>query len=189
MKYLIFCILFLNFSVKLSAMPVPQLGPLEIITLPHPTLYEVAIELPLDLVNTNSMQKYLDDMIATMKSAGGVGLAAPQVNRSERFFVIKPTMFGKAEVFINPTLEYISQAGTKTSTEGCLSIPNKSYKVERYKEIHVTYYDRYGKFIAEKATGFRAIVIQHEYDHLNGILISDIFASEFFDSSEVAPLM
>jgi len=114
-------------------------------------------------------------MIKTMKSAGGVGLAAPQINVSKRLFVMKPSSFKKAEAIINPIIEYIEEAGKKNSTESCLSIPGKSFTVERYKRLHMRYQNRDGVHKAESAKGFRAIVIQHEYDHLNGNMISDIF--------------
>ncbi|MFT6633371.1 MAG: peptide deformylase [Bacteriovoracaceae bacterium] len=92
---------------------------------------------------------------------------------------MKPSIFKKAEAIINPVVEYIDGAGTKTSTEGCLSIPGKQFKVERYRELNLSYYTRDGEFVSEHATGFRAIVAQHEYDHLNGILIADFFFPNF----------
>jgi len=149
--------------------------PLEIILIGHPTLLLQAEELNELEVQDEKFQTFIDDMMITMKKAGGVGLAGPQVNISKRIFVIKPSSFKKAEVFINPVVEYIDEKGKKMSTEGCLSIPGKQFKVERYKEINIRYENRFGKVISEKAKGFRAIVIQHEYDHLNGVLISDIF--------------
>ena len=60
----------------------------------------------------------------------------------------------------------------------------KNLYVERYKKIHLTYYNRSGEYVTERATGFRAIVAQHEYDHLNGILISDFFLPIFVDLSQ-----
>ena len=105
---------------------------------------------------------------------------------------MKPKTFGKPEAVINPTIEYIESAGTKNSNEGCLSIPGRNFTVKRYKKINVTYFNRFGEYIAEQAKGFRAIVFQHEYDHLNGIMISDFFSRELIISDEVdqtAPLM
>ncbi len=154
-------------------------APLDIITVGHPTLTMIAKEVTDDEILSSSFQVLIDDMILTMKKANGVGLAAPQVNVSKRFFVMKPSLFKKAEVVINPVLEYLTQYGKKKSTESCLSIPGKSYKVSRYKKLNVTYKDRNGKRVSERASGFRAIVIQHEYDHLNGNLISDIFLKSF----------
>ena len=154
-------------------------APLEIITVGHPTLYLQAEEVELLEIEEVAFQELIDNMIETMKKAGGVGLAAPQVNVSKRLFVMKPSFFKKAEVIINPIVEYLPLAGTKESTEGCLSIPGKSFKVERYKELNLTYFNCSGVQKREKAKGFRAIVIQHEYDHLNGTLISDIFLKSF----------
>ena len=153
-------------------------GPLEIITIGHPTLTMVAQEVSLEEIKTQEFQSFLDDMLKTMRKAGGVGLAAPQVNISKRIFVIKPSLFKKAQFIINPVIDYNEELGKKASKEGCLSIPGKSFTVDRYKEINVTYYDRKANYKAEKATGFRAIVMQHEFDHLNGIMISDFFNLE-----------
>lgn len=154
-------------------------APLEIITIGHPTLTMVAQELPDIEILSDDTQTLIDDMILTMKKAGGVGLAAPQVNVSKRLFVMKPSLFKKAEAIINPVLEYLEEYGRKSSTEGCLSIPGKSFKVSRYKKLNIRYQDREGHHHHERATGFRAVVIQHEYDHLNGNLISDIFTKSF----------
>ena len=158
--------------------------PLEIIKIGHPTLTMIADEIPLIDIKTEETQTLIDDMMVTMKKAGGVGLATPQVNRSLRLFVMTPKSFGQAEAVINPTIEYLSEAGKKDSNEGCLSIPGKNFTVERYKKINVTYFNRKGEYIAEQAKGFRAIVFQHEYDHLNGIMISDFFSREIFISNE-----
>lgn len=154
-------------------------APLEIITIGHPTLYLQAEIVDDHEIESPEFQELIDNMIVTMKKAGGVGLAAPQVNVSKRMFVMKPSFFKKAEAIINPTVEYLEDAGIKSSREGCLSIPGKSFEVERYKELHLTYLDRKGVQKSEKAEGFRAIVIQHEYDHLNGTLISDLFLKSF----------
>jgi len=167
-------------------------APLEIITIGHPTLRLVAKEVELDEIQDGEFQAFADDMIEKMRQAGGVGLAAPQVNVSKRMFVMKPSGLKSAEVVINPTVEYLSDKGTKQSREGCLSIPGKTFKVKRFKEIHLSYYNRHGDHLTEQAKGFRAIVIQHEYDHLNGTMISDFF-TEMFDVKNdfefVYPLM
>lgn len=154
-------------------------APLRIITIGHPTLYLQAEEVDHQEIESAKFQELIDKMIITMKKAGGVGLAAPQVNVSKRMFVMKPSIFKKAEAIINPTIEYLEQAGTKNSTEACLSIPGKSFKVQRYKQLHMSYLNRVGEQKRERAKGFRAIVIQHEYDHLNGTLISDLFLQSF----------
>lgn len=185
MKILTLITLFLSSSLLAHTLNYYPGGPLEIIKIGHPTLTMVAEEIPLAQIKTESVQELIDDMIETMKRAGGVGLAAPQVNVSKRLFVIKPSFFKRPEAVINPVVDYDDQAGTKLSTEGCLSIPGRNFRVERYKKINVSYYNRHGDYVAEQASGFRAIVFQHEYDHLNGLLISDFFAEEFISSDKV----
>lgn len=171
MKYLILFIA--SFTVHAHTLHYYPNGPLEIIKIGHPTLTMVAKEIPLADIQTSDMQNLIEDMIQTMEKAGGVGLAAPQVNVSKRLFVIKPSFLKKAEALINPKIEYLNAAGMKDSTEGCLSIPGKQYTVKRYKKININYYNRYGEYQTEQAKGFRAIVMQHEYDHLNGLLIAN----------------
>lgn len=186
MPSIITIILFtLSFGVNAHRINYYPGGPLEIIKIGHPTLTMVAQEIPLDEINGQNIQKLIDDMIKTMQKAGGVGLAAPQVNVSKRLFVMKPKLFKKAEAVINPVVAYDEAHGTNLSTEGCLSIPGKNFKVKRYNKINVAYYNSRGEYITEMAEGFRAIVFQHEYDHLNGILIADFFTEEFFSSELV----
>lgn len=147
---------------------------LEIIKLGHPTLRATAQEVDLSALQDPKFQKLIDDMISTMGEAGGVGLAAPQVNQSLRMFVMKSWPGVPLTVVINPKVEYLDEAGMKDSTEGCLSIPGRSLKVKRYKKIHISYFDRKGEYISKELTGFGAIIAQHEYDHLNGVLIVDL---------------
>jgi peptide deformylase len=71
-------------------------------------------------------------------------------------------------------MEYIEREGKKKSTEGCLSIPGRSLTVNRFKKIHLSYFTRNGEYITEEVGGFKAIISQHEYDHLNGVLIVDL---------------
>ena len=118
-------------------------------------------------------QKLIDDMIYTMGKAGGVGLAAPQVNQSVRMFVMR-SLGVPLTVVINPKIEYLEEFGKQKSTEGCLSIPGKNVTVRRYKKIHMSYFDRKGEYISRELSGFGAIISQHEYDHLNGTLIVDL---------------
>lgn len=166
---------------------------LPIIQLGHPTLRQTAKELTAADFSNPNFQAFIDDMIYTMGVAGGVGLAAPQVNQSFRLFVMKSFPGVPLTVVINPVVEYIEEAGTKSSTEGCLSIPGRSLTVKRFKEINISYYDRTGKHIAKRLTGFGAIIAQHEYDHLNGVLIVDLVEQMFselnFEEYFKAPLM
>ncbi len=152
---------------------------LDIITIGHPTLRAQARELELKDLEEKNFQIFVDDMIFTMKKAGGVGLAAPQVNQSVRMFVMKSGLSVPLTVVINPVIEYIEEDGKVDSIEGCLSIPGQTLKVKRYKRIRMNYFDRYGKHISEEVKGFKAIISQHEYDHLNGVLIVDLIQQMF----------
>ena len=147
---------------------------LEIIKIGDPILRATAREVSHAEIMTPEFQKLLDDMIYTMRKSFGVGLAAPQINRSIRVFVMKSFPKVPLTVVINPKIEYIEYEGTKLSNEGCLSIPGKQMKVKRFKKIHITYYDRKGQFISKELSDFGAIIAQHEYDHLNGVLIVDL---------------
>ncbi|MCO4795239.1 MAG: peptide deformylase [Bacteriovoracaceae bacterium] len=155
-------------------------GPLEIIELGHPTLRLTATDVTADEIQSETFQTFIDDMISTMKASGGVGLAAPQVNVSKRMFVMKSGFSVPLTVVINPKVKYLSNYGKKNSTEGCLSIPGKRVRVKRFKRIHLDYLNRDGEEISEEAKGFKAIIAQHEFDHLNGVLIVD-FLDPFAD--------
>jgi peptide deformylase len=147
---------------------------LEIIKIGHPTLRATALEVTQSSFSDPKFQKLIDDMIFTMGKAGGVGLAAPQVNESIRMFVMKSWPGVPLTVVINPKIEYIESEGKKNSSEGCLSIPGKTLNVKRFKKIHISYFDRNGTYISKELSGFGAIIAQHEYDHLNGVLIVDL---------------
>ena len=147
---------------------------LEIIKIGHPTLRATAQEVIHAEISNPEFQSLIDDMISTMSEAGGVGLAAPQVNKSLRMFVMKSWPSVSLTVVINPTIEYLEDFGKKDSVEGCLSIPGKNLKVKRFKKVHLSYFDRKGEYISVELNGFGAIIAQHEYDHLNGILIVDL---------------
>lgn len=166
---------------------------LEIIQIGHPTLRALAQEVNHSDLSDEEFQKFIDDMIFTMKKSYGVGLAAPQVNESLRMFVMKPSLFGKATVVINPVIEYLEEYGKKDSTEGCLSIPGQTLKVKRFKRIRMSYFNRHGEYMVEEMKGLEAIVSQHEYDHLNGVLIVDLVQQMFttmdYENYVNAPLM
>ena len=148
--------------------------PLEIIKEGHPTLRLKAKEVTDEDLQSSEFQAFLDDMATTMKASRGVGLAAPQVNVSKRIFVMENAWGGTPLTHVlNPVVTYYKDKGMKSSTEGCLSIPGRRFSVPRYKELHIDYFDREGNPISEDVKGFEAIIIQHEFDHLEGILISD----------------
>jgi peptide deformylase len=147
---------------------------LEIIKIGHPTLRAEAREVPLATFEDPNFQRLVDDMIFTMEKARGVGLAAPQVNHSIRLFVMKSGASVPLTVVVNPRVEYVVEAGKTSSTEGCLSIPGKAVRVNHYRKIRMSYFDRTGRFVTRELSGFGAVIAQHEYDHLNGVLITDL---------------
>lgn len=148
-------------------------GPLEIIQLGHSTLRQTAEEVPLSEIPSPEFQKLIEDMIQTMRNASGVGLAAPQVNRSIRLFVMQSWPFVPTTVVINPRLEVLSTPVLEKTLEGCLSIQGKSARLVRHHSIWLSYWDRRGEYISRELKGEAALIAQHELDHLNGILITD----------------
>jgi peptide deformylase len=118
--------------------------------------------------------KTAEEMIETMHENDGIGLAAPQVGLSQRLIVIDISPIDKAAVpmvFINP--EIVDSQGEITMDEGCLSVPGVTEAVTRPEEIMLKYQDIKGNEKNEKFEGWNARVIQHEIDHLNGILFID----------------
>lgn len=118
------------------------------------------------------------DMFETMESASGIGLAAPQIGKSIRMFVVDGTpiedeeMEGFRKVFINPQM--IEETGEPWAfEEGCLSIPNIREDVSRKENIKIKYYDEDWNLHEEEYDGMKARIIQHEYDHIEGILFTD----------------
>ena len=117
-------------------------------------------------------QKLFDDMIKTMHAEDGVGLAAPQVGISKRILIASPTMTeGEEYVFVN--LEILEARGRELGLEGCLSLPGISGEIPRAKIIRFRALDRQGKAVEMEVKDFFARIIQHELDHLNGILLID----------------
>ncbi len=130
--------------------------------------------------NTPELQQLIDSMIETMHGASGIGLAAPQVGRSERLFVIdlsplaeeNPDLPQAPMVFINPVIEEESDVEEEFE-EGCLSIPDIREFIRRPSAVKMNYLDRHFEPASLEASGMLARVIQHEYDHLDGILFID----------------
>ncbi len=122
-----------------------------------------------------SIQRLIDNMIETMQQANGVGLAAPQVGVPLRVIVLQ--MPGEElVVIINP--ELVKSAGEQEVTEGCLSIPGYFGEIKRSASVTVKGKDRQGKAIRIKATGLKAEALEHELDHLNGVLYIDHLESQ-----------
>ena len=118
---------------------------------------------------TDELRALIDDMFETMYAAEGIGLAAPQVGRSERVFVAD--VDGTPYVFVNP--EIVSSEGLDRAEEGCLSIPEIFGDVNRPDWVHARALDRDGNPFEIEATGLLARCIQHELDHLDGKLFID----------------
>lgn len=117
-------------------------------------------------------QKFFEDMIETMHIEDGVGLAAPQVGISKKVLIACPkSKRGEEYVIVNP--EIIESSGTEIGSEGCLSFPGVTADVIRAKVIKLRYQDRHGKHHEDILKDFFARVIQHEMDHLDGILLID----------------
>lgn len=125
---------------------------------------------------TDELRALIRDMFVTMVDSDGVGLAAPQIGRSIRVFVVKADD-GVERTFINPQIIATSQE-TVRYEEGCLSIPKIYEEVERPERITIQALNEKGRRITLEAEGFLARVIQHEYDHLDGVLFIDRIASE-----------
>ena len=121
-------------------------------------------------VVTDELRTLADDMIETMRDSNGVGIAAPQVGVMRRLFVIEPEP-EKVMEFIDP--EITEKSGTQQSAEGCLSLPGYIGIVERPEKVRIKAKDRNGEEFELEAEGFEAVVISHEYDHLDGILYKD----------------
>ena len=121
-----------------------------------------------------SIQRLIDDMIETMRAAPGIGLAAPQVGASLRVIVIEIPEEDLV-VLINP--EVIKRSGERLVEEGCLSLPGYRGEIKRSVSVTVKGQDRYGKEIRLKATELLAQALEHETDHLNGVLYIDYLES------------
>jgi len=153
---------------------------LKVTRLGHPVLRKRTEVISVKQLKTSAMQKFIDDMVETMKEYDGVGLAADQVFTSKQVTVLEvadnPRYPNKGKVpltvLVNPQIAPLS-AEMEEDWEGCLSIPDLRGLVPRYKAIRVHALDRHGKRLDFIAKNFHARVIQHEVDHLNGKVYLD----------------
>jgi peptide deformylase len=163
---------YLCYEHRMSILKVARLG--------HPVLRKIAMPVSPREIQSPSFQKFIDDMIETMKEYDGVGLAADQVHESKQIAVLEvgenPRYPDKPKVpltvLINPKLSPLTDE-MEEDWEGCLSIPELRGRVPRYKAIRVEALDRSGQDLEFTAAGFHARVIQHEWDHLNGKVYLD----------------
>jgi peptide deformylase len=150
---------------------------LKVARMGHPVLRTRAHALDRTRLKSPELQKLIDDMIETMTEYHGVGLAAPQVHESVRIFVASLDMERGEEptepiAIVNPEITPVS-SDLVEDWEGCLSVPDIRGRVPRHPEIKVRALDRQGERIELRARGFSARVIQHETDHLDGVLFFD----------------
>jgi len=152
---------------------------LKVARMGHPVLRARARPLDRNQIKSPDIQKLIDDMIETMAEYHGVGLAAPQVHEGLRLFVAALDAREADDHEPSPPIAIINPDITPVGSEliedweGCLSIPDIRGKVPRAKEIRVRAYDRTGERIELRASNFSARVIQHETDHLDGVLFFD----------------
>ena len=159
---------------------------LSIVTIPTPSLRIRSTEVDRDVLYTKETQAFIDAIIPAMYDDDGIGLAAPQVGNNIRVCVIGKEAINMTErprfskkitvaddlILVNPVWTKLSRK-TNWDIEGCLSVPKVYGDVERYTDIAVKAIDRHGKEIEFEAHKFFARVVQHEVDHLDGILFID----------------
>jgi peptide deformylase len=132
-----------------------------------------------DIEPGTDVKQLIADMVDTMHAASGIGLAAPQIGKAIRLFVVdgagldeEPDMENFKKAFINPQI--LDETGTPWDfEEGCLSIPNIREKISRKEKVKIKYYDEDWKLHEEEYDGMKARIIQHEYDHIEGKLFVD----------------
>ena len=141
-------------------------APYDVRVIGDPVLREVAS----DVADIDSkLVRLSEDMLATMYAEPGIGLAAPQIGVQKRFFVYD---VGEGpEAIVNPVVA--ESSGEWYFEEGCLSVPGLSWEIRRPKEIHVTGFDLHGNEVSLEADELLSRLIQHELDHLDGVLLID----------------
>ena len=152
----------------------------KVIRLGHPALRQKSKKVDLHRIHLARFQRFLDDLVQTMRAYSGVGIAAPQAGVPQRIFCVEcrknkryPGMPSiPLYTVINPTVTILG-ASAANMFEGCLSIPDLRGYVPRARSVRLRGWDRTGKKIDIIAKGFHARIIQHEYDHLNGKVYLD----------------
>lgn len=152
---------------------------LQIVTLPTESLRERSKKIDRVFLLSKETQELIKEMIPTMYASDGIGLAAPQIGKNIRICVISKEaipeghkLFGNDLVLVNPAWEKTSRK-KEWDNEGCLSVPKTYGQVKRYKNIHVQALNAKGEKLEFDASAFFARVVQHEVDHLDGILFID----------------
>lgn len=140
----------------------------EVVKIPAPVLRETAMEVK---QVSKRIKLLIENMERILHAANGVGLAAPQVGVSERVVLIAPPNTNKPIALINPVIA--EQEGSEVGEEGCLSIPGLYGDVTRAARVTVEALDRKGRPVRYGLEGYAARIVQHEVDHLNGVLFLD----------------
>lgn len=161
----------------------PEPSPPPLLTLGHPVLRQVAQ--PVATVEDETIQQLIDQLLATVRTANGVGIAAPQLGHSLRILVIasRPNLryphapLMEPTVLVNPRLVAASDE-MEMGWEGCLSVPGVRGQVPRHQTVEVEYCDRHGQPHHQIWQGFVARIFQHEVDHLEGKVFLDRVPSE-----------
>ena len=153
---------------------------LKIAHIGHPVLRQRAREVTRDELRSDAMQRFVDDLVETMRDASGAGLAAIQVHQPVRIFAVevkdnprypyKPNV--PLTILVNPVITPLGEERFE-NFEGCLSVPNLRGIVERFAEVRVTGWDRAGEPYERIARGLTAGTFQHENDHLDGTIFVD----------------
>ncbi|TAJ68953.1 MAG: peptide deformylase [Phenylobacterium sp.] len=144
----------------------------EILVVPHPVLKQVSANV--DVVD-DDLRALMDDMLETMYDAPGIGLAAIQIGVPKRVIVMdlaRPDEEPQPRYYVNPEILWASEE-TAPYEEGCLSVPEIFDEVERPARVKLRYLNYQGEQVEEDAEGLFAVCIQHEMDHLNGVLFID----------------
>ena len=144
----------------------------EILVVPNPLLKQVST--PVERVD-DELRALMDDMLETMYAAPGIGLAAIQIGVPKQVIVMdlaRPDEEPQPRYFVNPEILWSSEE-TAPYEEGCLSVPEIYDEVERPAKVKLKYLDYHGKEVVEDADGLFAVCIQHEMDHLKGVLFID----------------
>ncbi|MEK7644639.1 MAG: peptide deformylase [Patescibacteria group bacterium] len=167
-----------------------------IVKLPAASLRQPSLPIDRREIKSKKIQELVVALIPTMYAADGIGIAAPQVGKNIRLCVIGKMAFKKHKrvnganestdtdmALINPSWVKLSKK-TAVDVEGCLSVPGKQGKVRRYRDILVSAMNASGENVEFEAHGYLARVVQHEVDHLDGILFVDR-AIEIYDTAKV----
>jgi peptide deformylase len=143
-----------------------------VIQMGHPLLREVSEPVAAEEFETEAFQRLCDDLLETMLDYDGVGLAAPQIGVRKRVVVLELDDEEGPEFLVNPVIEVIADS-SRFTWEGCLSVEGLRGRVERPDQVRVRAFDRDGSRKGYELHGYPAVVVQHECDHLDGVLYVD----------------